>query len=105
MEYRSWACKSRLIWHRTSSRSLRPMSAASFRGSTIPRKPRYSNRGVRLRCAPVFFEEVRDGADAVVIVPDVVLLIRGMQTVVRQAESHQDRRDAEVRGEVADDGD
>src|SRR5580700_2670419 len=48
---------------------------------------------------------MRESADAVVIIADVVLLVWRMQAVVGQAEAHQDRWDTEVGGEVSDDRD
>src|SRR5579864_5500790 len=51
------------------------------------------------------FEEVGDGHDAPVIVFETVFLVGRVEAVVGEAEAHQDRRDVQVVGEVADHGD
>src|ERR1035438_2474776 len=48
---------------------------------------------------------MRERADAVVVVADVVFLVWRVQAVVRETEAHQDRRNSQVRGEVSDDRD
>src|SRR5438477_10979054 len=52
----------------------------------------------------VLLEEVRDGHYALVVILERVFFIRRMQAVIGQAKAHQNRGNAEVSCEVADNG-
>src|SRR4029077_11733238 len=62
-------------------------------------------KSVEDRSGAVLLEEAGYGADAEEVVFDFVLLVRRVEPVVGESEAHQDGRDAEVRGEIADDRD
>ena len=46
-------------------------------------------------------EKLRDSHDALVIILEPVFFVGRMQSIVGKAEAHQDRRDAEMSGEIA----
>src|SRR5579883_1932307 len=52
--------------------------------------------------ASVFFKKVGNRHDPRIIIRELVLFIRRMQAVIRQPESHQDGRNAQVFGEIPD---
>src|SRR2546425_7198094 len=54
-----------------------------------------------LRRRSVLLEEMRDGHDALVVIRQVIFLVGRVQAVVRQPESHQHSRDAQMVGEIA----
>src|SRR5947208_5060061 len=56
------------------------------------------------RSRAILLEKMRDGHDAQVVIFDLVLFVWGVQAVIGKAKAHQDGRNAEVRGEIAHDG-
>src|SRR5271168_3558687 len=67
--------------------------------TTLSCRPAASCASLRLA---VLFKEVGNRHDPRIVVRQFVLFIRRVQTIVRQAESHEDGGDAEVFREVPD---